>query len=152
MRGPSNSSSGPSSSSNPLFQSTSSTIPLTPSAFLRLTRLGSSYPLFKGSKIRVQGIYDLALIGINRSRSFGGTTSPYFIGSRFTAIQVHVLISYIQSLLRANAYDESCIERLIADTVKSYLQLLTKKFHVFREYRFNNHEFSNHLAVAIVRN
>jgi len=84
-----------SSSSNPLYNSTSSTIPLTPSAFFRQTRLGSSYPLFKGSKVKVQGLYDLTLIGTNRSRSFGGTPAPYLKGSRFTAVQVHVRSSSI---------------------------------------------------------
>jgi len=71
----------------------------------------------------VQGMYDLTLIGTNRSRSFGGTTAPHLKGSRFTAVQVHELFSYIQSLLRADAYDESCLERLIDDTARSYLTL-----------------------------
>jgi len=59
----------PSSSHNPLYNSTSSTIPLTPSVLLRRTKLGRNYPLFKGSKIKVQRMYDLNLIGTNRSRS-----------------------------------------------------------------------------------
>jgi len=98
----------PSSSRNPLYNSTSSTIPLTPSAFCRQARLGRNYPLFKGNKVKVQGMYDLSLIGTNRSRSFGGTPAPYLKGSRFTAVQVLELTSYIQSLFRADAYDESC--------------------------------------------
>jgi len=106
----------PSSSHNTLYNSTSSTIPLTPSAFHRQARLGRNYLLFKGSKVMVQGMYDLTLIGTNRSRSFAGTAAPYLKGFRFTAVQVHELISYIQSLLRADAYDESCLERLIDDT------------------------------------
>ena len=113
----------PSSFYNPMFNSTSSTIPLTPSVLLRRTKLGRNYPLFKGSKVKVQGVYDLTLIGTNRSRSFGGTPAPYLKGSRFTAAQVHELISYIKSLLRADAYDETCLERLIDDAARGYLGL-----------------------------
>jgi len=101
---------GPSSSQNTLYNSTSSTLPLTPSIYRRQTKLGSNYPLFKGSRVKVQGIYDLNLIGTNRSRSFAGTTAPHLKGSRFTAVQVHELISHIQSLLRADAYNEMCLE------------------------------------------
>jgi len=71
----------------------------------------------------MQGIYDLNLIGTNRSRIFGGTTAPHLEGSRFTAVQVHEVISHIQSLLRADAYDETCLERLINAEARGYLTL-----------------------------
>ena len=36
---------------------------------------------------------------------------------------MHELISYIKSLLRPDAYDESCLERLIDETARSFLTL-----------------------------
>jgi len=132
MRAPRINGSRPSVFSNPLYNSTSSTIPLTPSAFLRQTRLGSGYPLFKSSKVKGQGLCDLTLIGTNRSRSFGGTPAPYLKGSRFTALQVHKLISHIQALLRADAYDESCLKRLIDDAARSFLSLSFTPLRVMR--------------------
>jgi hypothetical protein len=125
-----------------LNNSTSSTLPLTPSVYRRQVKLGSNFPLFKGSRVRVQGMYDLNLIGTNRSRSFSGTTAPHLKGSRFTAAQVHDLISHIQSLLRADAYDETCLERLIDAEARGYLNisftpLTTMKRHPTRDWQLD---------------
>jgi len=94
-------------------------------------------------------MYNLSLIGTNRSRSFGGTTAPYFKGSRFTAIQVHELISHIQSLLRADAYDESCLERLIDDTARSFLSLSFTPLRVMRQYPLTNWMMEWDVAIFI---
>jgi len=139
----------PSSSHHLLYTSTSSTIPLTPSALLRQTRLGRNYPLFKGSTVRVQGKYDLTLIGTNRSRSFRGTPAPYLEGSRFTAVQVHELISHIQSLLRADAYDETCLERLIDDTARGYLGLSFTPLPIMQRYPVSNWMLEWDVAIFI---
>jgi len=86
----------------------------------------------------VQGMYDLTLIGTDRSRSFCGTLAPYLKGSRFTAVQVHELISHIQALLRADAYDESRLERLIDDAERSFLSLFFTPLRVVKNNPASN--------------
>jgi len=140
---------GPSSSQNTLNHTTSSTLPLTPSVFRRQARLGRNYSLFKGSKVKVQGMYDLTLIGTNRSRCFGGTTAQYLQGSRFTAVQVHELVSHIQSLLRVDAYDESCLERLIDDIARSYLTISFTPLPVMRRNPTTNWMLDWDVAIFI---
>jgi len=101
-------------------------VALTASAFIRQPqRLGRSYPLF-----RVQGYYDLQTIRHNRTIGFSATPAPSLEGSRFTAVKVCKLISYIQQLLRADEYDESCLERLINDTARDFLNIsLQQEFY-----------------------
>jgi len=94
-------------------------------------------------------MYDLTLIGTNRSRSFGGTTAPFWKGSRFTAVQVHELISHIQSLLRADAYDESCLERLIDDTARSFLSLSFTPLRVMKNNPVTNWMMERFVAIFI---
>jgi len=109
---------------NNLFNSTASTVPLTPSEFTRQpARLGRNYPLFRGSSVRVKGHYDLQTIRYNRVIGFSATPAPFLEGSRFSAVDVRKMISYIQQLLRADAYDESCLERLIDATARDFLHI-----------------------------
>jgi len=110
QRVPSNSSGGnsqPHSINNPLFNSTESTVALTPSAFMRQPqRLGRSYPLFRESVVIVQGHYDLQTIRHNRTIGFSATPAPSLEGSRLTAVEIYKLISYALMHMTSHAWKD----------------------------------------------
>jgi len=123
---------------NPLFNNTASTVPLTSSAILRQPhRLGRNHPIFRGSTVRVQGYYDLQAIRHNRTIGFSATPAPFLEGSRFTSNEVRKLISYIQQLLRADAYDESCMAGLIDDTARDFCLRCNTSFNTQSNKQLN---------------
>jgi len=85
---------------------------------------GVGVPVFPRSRHTRRSGLSLHQIATTRNTQFGTRDPPLLTGHSFQSKEVHAFIQYIYQLIRADAFDETVLEKLIDDEAMGVLTLL----------------------------
>jgi len=90
---------------------------------------GRSTCFLRSRHTRRSGL-SLHQIATTRNTQFGTRDPPLLTGHSFQSKEVHAFIQYIYQLIRADAFDDTVLEKLIDDEAMGVLTLLFKTSEV----------------------
>ena len=93
-------------------------------------RPGVGVPAFPRSRHTRRSGLSLHQIATTRNTQFGTRDPPLLTGHAFQSKEVHAFIQYIYQLIRAEAFDETVLEKLVDDEAMGVLTLLFKTSEV----------------------
>ena len=93
-------------------------------------RPGVGVPAFPRSRHTRRSGLSLHQIATTRNTQFGTRDPPLLTGHSFQSKEVHAFIQYIYQLIRADAFDDTVLEKLIDDEAMGVLTLLFKTSEV----------------------
>ena len=93
-------------------------------------RPGVGVPAFPRSRHTRGSGLSLHQIATTRNTQFGTRDPPLLTGHAFQSKEVHAFIQYIYQLIRAEAFDETILEKLVDDEAMGVLTLLFKTSEV----------------------